>query len=130
MKKLAAILAISFAVSGCSTVKGWIPSFWDDNQSARIIDVRLKVESIDCKQPQLPQAEAVAREIRWFELYSESKGWRQNDVLKLTAPMKESVDDWVKRSKEKEGSNFYCETKKKILTEQSKRAAEAILGRF
>jgi hypothetical protein len=130
MKNLLAVVLISVSLTGCSTVKEWIPSFWDDNQSARIIDVRLKVESIDCKQLQLPQAEAVAREIRWFELYSESKGWRQNDVLKLTAPMKESVDDWVKRSREKEGSAFYCESKKKILAEQSKRAAEAILGRF
>ena len=130
MKKLIAIAAISLTVSGCSTVKGWIPSFWDDNQSARIIDVRLRVDSIDCAQPQLPQAEALSRELRWFELYSESKGWRQNDVLKLTAPMKETTDDWVKRSREKEGSKVYCEMKKKVLVEQSKRAASAVLGRF
>jgi hypothetical protein len=130
MKRLIALVAISFAVSGCSTVKSWIPSFWDDNQSARIIDVRLRVDSINCEQPQLPQAETLSRELRWFELYSESKGWRQNDVLKLTAPMKETIDDWVKRSREKEGTKAYCEIKKKILTSQSKRAAEAVLGRF
>jgi len=130
MKRLIALLAVSLTLSGCSTVKGWIPSFWDDNQSARIVDVRLKVDSIDCTQPQLPQAEAIRQDLRWFELYSESKGWRQNDVLKLTAPMKETVDDWVKRSKEKEGTKVYCEIKKKILVEQSKRAATAILGRF
>jgi len=130
MKQLIALVAISFTVSGCSTVKSWIPSFWDDNQSARIIDVRLRVDSIDCTQPQLPQAESLSRELRWFELYSESKGWRQNDVLRLTAPMKETADDWLKRSREKEGSKFYCETKKKVLVEQSKRAAEAVLGRF
>ncbi len=130
MKRLIALLAVSLTLSGCSTVKGWIPSFWDDNQSARIVDVRLKVDSIDCTQPQLLQAEAIRQDLRWFELYSESKGWRQNDVLKLTAPMKETVDDWVKRSKEKEGTKVYCEIKKKILVEQSKRAATAILGRF
>jgi hypothetical protein len=130
MKRLIALVAISFSVSGCSTVKSWIPSFWDDNQSARIIDVRLRVDSINCEQPQLPQAETLSRELRWFELYSESKGWRQNDVLKLTAPMKETVDDWVKRSREKEGTKAYCEIKKKILTGQSKRAASAVLGRF
>ncbi len=130
MKRLIALLAVSLTLSGCSTVKGWIPSFWDDNQSARIVDVRLKVDSIDCTQPQLPQAESIRQDLRWFELYSESKGWRQNDVLKLTAPMKETIDDWVKRSKEKEGTKVYCEIKKKILVEQSKRAATAILGRF
>jgi hypothetical protein len=130
MKKILAITLVSLSLTGCSTVKGWIPSFWDDNQSARIIDVRLKVESVDCTQPQLPQAEAISTQLRWFELYSESKGWRQSDVIKLTAPMKESVDDWVKRSKDKEGSKTYCEIKKKVLVEQSKRAAQAVLGRF
>jgi hypothetical protein len=85
---------------------------------------------VDCTQPQLPQAEEIAKQLRWFELYSESKGWRQSDVIKLTAPMKESVDDWVKRSKDKEGSKTYCEIKKKVLVEQSKRAAQAVLGRF
>lgn len=130
MKRIIALAAVTLVLSGCSTVKGWIPSFWDDNQSARIIDVRLRVESIDCTQPQLPQAEALVRELRWFEIYSESKGWRQNDVLKLTAPMKGTAEDWLKRSKEKEGSKLYCEMKKKVLSEQSKRAAEAVLGRF
>lgn len=130
MKKILAIALVSLSLTGCSTVKGWIPSFWDDNQSARIIDVRLKVDSVDCTQPQLPQAEEISKQLRWFELYSESKGWRQSDVIKLTAPMKESVDDWVKRSKDKEGSKTYCEIKKKVLVEQSKRAAQAVLGRF
>ena len=130
MKNILAIVLVSLTLTGCSTVKGWIPSFWDDNQSARIIDVRLKVDSVDCTQPQLPQAEEIAKQLRWFELYSESKGWRQSDVIKLTAPMKESVDDWVKRSKDKEGSKTYCEIKKKVLVEQSKRAAQAVLGRF
>jgi len=130
MKKILLIGLITVSVSGCSTVKGWIPSFWDDNQSAKIIDIRKAAEDIDCKQPQLPQVKKVQDQIVWFQLYSESKGWRQQDVLKIVSPMKETVDDWAKRSADKEGSVTYCELKKKTVQGQAKRAAEAVLGRF
>jgi hypothetical protein len=128
--KILAVAVVALTLSGCSTVKGWIPSFWDDNQSAKIIDIRKSAEDIDCKQPQLPQAKNLQSQIQWFQLYSESKGWRQQDVLKIVAPMKETVDDWAKRSAEKEGSSTYCEIKKKAIQAQAKRAAEAVLGRF
>lgn len=121
------LLIISFSLNGCSTVKGWIPSFSDPNQSASIVNVRQKVEQINCEQAQVPQIEAVAREIRWFQLYSESKGWRQQDVLRLVEPMSETTDAWVKRG---EGSKTYCQLKKQVLQQQSARAAEAVLGRF
>jgi hypothetical protein len=130
LKQFLTVAAVSLTVSGCSTVKSWIPSFWDNNQSAKIVDIRVLATNVDCTQPQLPQVKNIQTNIVWFQLYSESKGWRQQDVLKLVAPMKETVDDWVKRSEEKEGSKFYCETKKKIVLEQSKRAATAVLGRF
>lgn len=129
MKRI--LVALSFvALSGCASLGTMIPSFWDDNQSARIIDVRSKVENIECKQTQLPQAEAILKDIQWFELYSESKGTRQQDVIKIVAPMKETAEDWVKRSREKEGSESYCNLKKRTLRLQSGRAAQAILGRF
>jgi flagellar basal body L-ring protein FlgH len=128
--KILAVAVVALTLSGCSTVKGWIPSFWDDNQSAKIVDIRKSAEDIDCKQPQLPQAKNLQSQIQWFQLYSESKGWRQQDVLKIVAPMKETVDDWAKRSAEKEGSSTYCEIKKKAIQAQAKRAAEAVLGRF
>ena len=122
--------AIALALTGCANLVSYIPSFWDDNQSARIVDVRLRAESIDCSQPQLPQVRALAQDLRWFELYSQSKGLRQTDVIKLIAPMQETVRDWEQRSARQEGSKFYCETKRKIVIDQSKRASEAILGRF
>ena len=125
------LLALSMTLlTGCAAVVKYIPSFWDDNQSARIIDVRLRAESIDCGQPQLPQVRALAQDLRWFELYSQSKGLRQTDVLKLIQPMQDTVKEWQDRSQRQEGTKFYCETKKKIVVEQSKRAAEATLGRF
>ena len=129
MKKV--LLALSFvSLTGCSTVVEWIPSFWDDNQSARITDVRQQVENIDCKVPQLAQANSILSDIQWFELYSKSKGTRQNDVLKIVAPMKETVTDWANRSAIKEGSEAYCNLKKRKLKLQAERASTAILGRY
>lgn len=125
---IAAFMAVM--LTGCSAIMSKIPSFWDDNQSARIIDVRIRAESVNCAEPQLPQIQALARDLRWFELYSQSKGARQTDVLRLIKPMQETVKEWEDRSAKQEGSKFYCETKKKIVTEQAKRAAEATLGRF
>lgn len=127
MNKLLITVVLSVSLSGCASIQSMIPSFWDDNQSARIIDVRQKVELIDCAQEQRAQVDAVAREIRWFQLYSESKGQRQQDVLKIIAPMQETVADWQKRG---EGSRAYCDLKKRTLSLQGERAAQAILGRF
>ena len=128
MKKIILICAVM--LSGCSTIMSYIPSFWDDNQSARIITVRLSIDQIDCSRDQLPQALSIQSDLRWFELYSESKGSRQSDVVRLIEPMQESVGDWVKRSKDGQGSQGYCEIKKRLLQSQSKSAASAILGRF
>jgi hypothetical protein len=130
MKKLIAITAISLTLTGCSTVKGWIPSFWDDNQSAKIIDVRVSVDSLDCTKEHLPQVAKIRDDLKWFELYSQSKGWRQADVLKIISPMQETVEDMYKRSQNQQGSKTYCELKKKVMQQQASRAAESILGRF
>jgi len=128
--KIVSILLISLTLSGCATVKGWIPSFWDDNQSARIVDVRHKIENLDCSKDQLPQVVAIRADLEWFQLYSESKGWRQADVLRVVKPMQETVEDMYKRAQNNQGSKTYCELKKKIMQQQSKRAAEAVLRRF
>jgi len=129
MKRLATILVI-LSLTGCASVMSLIPSFWDDNQSARITTVRQHIEQIDCEQPQLPQALQIQSDILWFELYSQSKGARQSDVVRLVTPMQESVDDWVRRSREAQGTKGYCEIKKKLLQAQARSAASAILGRF
>ncbi len=130
MIKLLATLSLTVVLSGCAAVTSRIPSFWDDNQSVKIIDVRQSVAQLDCKQPHALQVKRIADNIEWFDLYSESKGLRQTDVRKLIAPMKETVDDFYKRSVEKEGSPAYCEAKKKIMAAQAEKAAAAILGRF
>ena len=131
MKKLFAILSFTL-LSGCAGLTGLIPSFWDDNQSARIINIRLDIERVDCKAQQLPQVAKIRDDLAWFKLYSESKGGRQADVILLTKPMTETVEDWHKRvSTEGHKDNpIYCDLKKRVLQEQSQRAAKAILGRF
>ncbi len=129
MNRLLLILAL-VTLTGCSTVQRWIPSFWDDNQSARIIDVRLAVDRINCDQPQLAQAQRIRDDLRWFELYSDSKGRSQQDVIRLITPIQETTEDWYKRSLDGQGSRGYCEIKKKILQSQTERAARAVLGRW
>ena len=122
------IIILSLALlSGCSTVKSWIPSFWDDNQSNYIVDARMGAERINCDQLQLPQVIMLQTDLRKFELYSESKGFLQKDVLRVVEPIKKSVDEWVQRG---EGSKSYCVIKKKLLVDQTTRAASVVLGRF
>lgn len=120
-------IAALVLLSGCSTIQNWVPSFWDDNQSARIIDVRQRVEIINCSEPQIPQIESLSRELRWFEMYSEAKGTLQKDVLRVIEPMQSTVKEWSQRG---EGSKTYCEIKKKLLIQQGERASRVILGRW
>lgn len=129
MKRIILCLAL-VALSGCASLQTLIPSFWDDNQSAKIVDIQLTVDRIDCSQPQLAQATRLRDELRWFELYSTSKGRTQQDVLRVLEPMKETTEDWYKRSLDAQGSRGYCDIKKKILQQQSDRAARAVLGRW
>ena len=129
MKRILLITAVVL-LSGCASVQNWIPSFWDDNQSAKITDVRLTVDRIDCTRDQLAQAVQLRDQLRWFELYSVSKGALQRDVIKLIAPIQATTEDWYKRSLDAQGSVGYCTIKKKILEQQTARAAKGILGRW
>jgi hypothetical protein len=131
MNKISAII-LAFMLSGCAGLTGLIPSFWDDNQSAKIISVRLDIERLDCKAQQKPQVTKIRDDLEWFRLYSDSKGGRQADVIALTKPMSETVEDWYKRvnTEGHKDNPIYCDLKKRVLTEQSTRAAKAVLGRF
>ena len=130
MKKILITSLVLLSLTGCASIKEMIPSFSDVNQSAKIIDVRQSVVQLDCKQPHAPQVKRIKDNLEWFQLYSESKGWRQQDVIKLIKPIQETTDDFYKRSLDKQGTEGYCEIKKKILNSQTEKAAEAILGRF
>ena len=122
-------LLLVIALSGCASISSVIPSFWDDNQSARIVDVRLAVERVDCTNA-LPGVTRVRDDIEWFKLYSASKGALQKDVLAVIAPMSETAEEWYTRTATGTPSKTYCELKKSIMQQQAARAASAILGRW
>ena len=128
--KLIFTLAITVMLSGCATVSTWIPSFWDDNQSARIVDVRLGIDRLNCAGDQLAQITRIRDDLRWFELYSTSKGPLQQDVIKLIAPMQLTVEDMYTRTAKSPTSVTYCELKRTIMQQQAQRAAAGILGRW
>ena len=132
MKRLALIGLVAL-LQGCATfsfqnIKDQIPSFWDDNQSRSVIDIRQSVEKLNCKETHAPQVKIIKDNIQWFILYSESKGTK--DVLTLVKPMESTVDDFYKRSLEKQGTEIYCDIKKKILITQSSAVAKTVIGRF
>ena len=103
MKIIFAII-ISVMLTGCATIQSWIPSFWDDNQSRSIITARQLIVNISCEDTQNFQAAQIQKELQWFQLYSESKGYLQHDVLELIAPMQKTVNEWADRSRDKEPS--------------------------
>ena len=125
---IALILAVG--LTGCASIQSWIPSFWDANQSSRITDVQLAVDRLDCAGDQLSQVRGIRDDLRWFELYSRSKGTVQQDVIKLIAPMQDTVEDMYKRNSEGRGSKAYCELKRRIMQQQAQRAAVGIQGRW
>lgn len=130
LTNLFAVALFMVIATGCTSVQKMVPSFWDDNQSKSIVNVRMQIEQIDCSANQLTQIVPISNEIRWFQLYSESKGLRQHDVLAIVEPMKETVDAWIDHEHVKPNNEIFCTLKKEILTDQSSIAASAILGRF
>jgi desulfoferrodoxin (superoxide reductase-like protein) len=125
--KLAVVL-LTLALAGCSSLSFEIPSFWDDNQAARIIDVRKSINDLDCAAAHAPQVKTIQHHLKWFELYSQSK--RTPDVARLVQPMQDTVDDFYRRSVENPGSPAYCELKKRVMITQGETVARAVLGRF
>jgi len=121
---------LALVLTGCASVQSWVPSFWDDNQSAKIVDVRLRVDRLDCTLNQLPQITVIRDDLRWFELYSTSKGQLQKDVIRLITPMQATVEDMYTRNTAGSVSKTYCELKKQIMTQQAERIASAVLGRW
>jgi len=129
MIRTALFVGTFIVLQGCA-LHSYIPSFWDDNQAKKIIDVRQLVENIDCGRPHAPQARAIKEDLQWFDLYSESKGMMQNDVRALIRPLQETNEDFLKRSLEKEGSRAYCDGKKKVMQAQAYKAAQGVLDRW
>lgn len=132
LAKIITVLAL-FLVQGCaqiSDLQSQVPSFWDDNQSAKITDIRVAVEEFRCEEPQLPQLQRLRSQILWFDLYSEGKGPRQDDVRRALRPLRDTVEEFYQRTQKSPGSLNYCQIKVKILQQQAQRVSRAVLGRF
>ena len=126
MRKILLALTL-LTLTACNTVSDYVPSFWDDNQSRSIITAYQLAVNVDCDKPTQQQAQAIQFELQWFQLYSESKGFMQKDVLNLIAPMQKTVGEWAEKDK---SSPAYCKLKKQIVVKQAETASKAVLGRF
>jgi hypothetical protein len=130
MKKIFIVVAL-ISLTACSTiqsVKEWIPSFWDDNQSKVITDLQINIRRLDCSQPLSTQLDSIEFPLIWLNIYSETKGTK--DVLKLTATLDETFKEFKDRVQAGPISPIYCDLKKKIFIDQSNIIAKAIQGRF
>mgnify|MGYP002152492763 CR=1 FL=1 len=126
--KLLATALLATLLAGCSLLT--VPSFWDPNQARMAVDIRYAVADLDCDTITKQNVFEIDRKIEWFELYSESSGWRHQDMLDLVAPLAETVDDFAARAETSESINpVYCNLKKQNMQLQSERFAEAVLGR-
>jgi hypothetical protein len=127
MKKILLLCAF-FALTGCSTIKDYIPSGWDANQARVITDIQLEVRHFDCKADLKPQVDQLARDVEWFDIYAKTKPTR--DIAKLTGTITDTVKELQDRVNKGPVSPLYCDLKKKIIQQQTDIIAKSVQGRF
>jgi PBP1b-binding outer membrane lipoprotein LpoB len=127
MKKLI-ILCAFFALTGCASIMEYIPSSWDVNQAKVITDIQQQARHIDCKADLAPQVDQLARNVEWFDIYSQTKPTR--DINKLTGTIKDTVRELQERIAKGPVSPVYCDLKKKIIQQQADILAKSVQGRF
>ncbi len=115
-------------LAGCSSLKDYIPSRWDVNQSKAVTDIQQTSRNFDCKGNISEQSKLLAQQVEWLDIYSKSKDTR--DVAKITGNMNDTVKELRDRSSKGPVSPLYCEIKKKILIQQSDMIAHTVQGRF
>ena len=127
MKKLIAVCAF-FALTGCASIMEYIPSSWDANQAKSITDIQQQVRHFDCKADLKPQVDQLAKNVEWFDIYSQTKPTR--DINKLTGTIKDTVKELQERVAKGPVSPLYCDLKKKIIQQQADILAKSVQGRF
>ena len=127
MKKLATLLII-ISLTGCASIMEYIPSSWDANQAKSITDIQQQTRHFDCKADLVPQVKQLAKEVEWFDIYSQTKPTR--DINKLTGVMKDTVKELQERVNKGPVSPLYCDLKKKIIQQQADILAKSVQGRF
>jgi hypothetical protein len=111
------VLAFAIFLSGCTAVTE--TSFYDDNESMLIVNVRYAVETLNCDYV----TNRVHKDILKLKLYSESK--RSVDLYKLVDKMSKTAEGIEPGMK-----SAVCKVKKKILQKQSKDIANAAMRRW
>ena len=126
MKRIALILVV--ALAGCSSIKDYIPSMWDPNQSKAVTDVQQTSRNFDCKGDIAAQSKQLALQVEWLDIYSQTKDTR--DVAKITGLMNDTVKELKERSNKGPVSPMYCEIKKKLMIQQADMIGHMVQRRF
>jgi hypothetical protein len=127
MKRILALLAVVTLV-GCASIKEYIPSRWDVNQSKIVTDIQQSTRNYDCKGDLTTQTKQLVNQVEWLDLYSTTKS--TVDVAKLTSTIKETTKELQDRIAKGPVSPLYCDLKRKILIQQADIIAETVQGRF
>jgi PBP1b-binding outer membrane lipoprotein LpoB len=123
------ITLIAFlSLTGCASIMEYIPSGWDVNQARSITDIQQQARHIDCRTDLKPQVDQLAKEVEWFDIYSQTKPTR--DINKLTGTIKDTVKELQERVAKGPVSPLYCDLKKKIIQQQADILAKSVQGRF
>lgn len=118
-------LAATVVLSGCSLTQD-IPSFWDDNESARAVDVFIAVSNINCSSHFVKnQFVDVGKQTQRLKHYARLKG--SNDVTQLVDTFEQSL---VTVTSKQTINVSYCRIKRDSLLKQSETIAKAILRRY
>ena len=122
--KIATVILATMMLASCG-----IPSisFYDDNESLLAVQVRGAAEALDCSVKQEPQVKGIQNRVDLLLYFSEAK--HSDDVQEMVLPMKDTVDKFYERVK-KNDSIAFCEIKKKLIIQQSKTIADAVMRRF
>jgi hypothetical protein len=122
--KITAVILATMMLASCG-----IPSisFYDDNESLLAVEVRSAAEELNCALKQEPQVRNIQNRVNTLLYFSEAK--HSDDVQEMVLPMKDTVDKFHERVK-KNDSIAFCEIKKKLIVQQSKTIADAVMRRF
>ena len=110
------ILSATLLLASCSSVMN--TSFYDDNESMLVTEVRFQADKLKCGES---TAQALVDSIDKLHFYTESKG--SKDIHALVIKMKATAVGMDK-------STPICGMKQTILKKQSKDIASAIMGRY
>lgn len=114
--------------TGCSSLKDYIPSRWDVNQSRAVTDIQQTTRNFDCKGDIAFQSKLLSAQVEWLDIYSKTKDTR--DIAKITSNMNDTVKELRERSSKGPVSPLYCDLKKKLMIQQADMIAHTVQGRF